>query len=97
MVAETKGVKLTEREAACLRYLSPLMDATPEMIGRAVMPSGGTTKRGRVTVGNRVADGLAWRAPEPPLVAFLGNRLGYAITPAGRSALAAHDGGQDGT
>lgn len=76
---------LTEREIACLRFLSPLMDATPEMIGRALMPAG-TTKRGCVTVGNRVADGLSFRMGGPSLVNSVG-KLGYAITPAGRAAL----------
>lgn len=79
-------VKLTDRELACLRFLSPIMDATPEMIGRALMPPG-TTKRGCVTVGNRVADGLSFRRDGPPLVNSVG-KLGYAITPAGRAVIA---------
>lgn len=91
-------VKLTEREVACLRFLSPLMDATPEMIGRALMPPG-TTKRGCVTVGNRVADGLSFRWGGPSLVNSVG-KLGYAITPAGRAAIASMEtvegGGEHG-
>lgn len=78
--------KLSEREIACLHLLDGRMDATPEQIGAAVMPDGGRTKRGRVTVGHRVADGLWQRVPA--LATFVSSRIGYAITPAGRSALA---------
>lgn len=82
------GEKLTEREIACLRFLSPLMDATPEMIGRAVLPDGGSSKRGRVIVGSRVAFGLGHRGPGAPvLVTFISKKLGYAITRARRAAL----------
>lgn len=79
---------LSEKERACLAYLTDKMEASGRMIGEALVPvcGGGRSPRGYAIVGNNVARRLMF---ERGFTTYLPDLKAWRITRAGRYALAA--------
>lgn len=86
---------LSEREIACLKYLTDKMEAPGSSIGRAVAPWKGRTEIGYAIIGNRVARSLMM-LHEPRLVSCVSDLNAWRITPAGRLALRDAEGKKNG-
>lgn len=75
---------MRKRERLVLEYLSPLMEATPRMIGEHIIKIGESTSKHPSSVGSVTCQDLH----EQGLVTYLSDLKAWRITAEGREALA---------